>query len=141
MAITGYERIGIEVTEGRALEARALTRCAIALTEALNSADLATTEEAVTLNNRLWLFFYSEIESGRVSLPAEVATNIASLASYVVSVAQRAYSGERKVLETLISINRNIAAGLMEAGGQSADQSDQTAATGPAVRTAFSTTA
>jgi flagellar biosynthesis regulator FlaF len=138
MAITGYEKVGAAVTEGRVLEARALTRCAVALSEALETGDLATTEQAVTLNQRLWLFFYSEIVSGNVNLPIEVANNIVSLAGYVVKVAQRAYSGERKVLETLISINRNIAAGLME-GAHAAPVNE--VAPAPERRTALSTTA
>jgi flagellar biosynthesis regulator FlaF len=135
MAITGYEKVGMAVTEGRQLEARALTRCAMALNEALNTTDLATIEQAVTMNQRLWLLFFSEIEAERVTLPIEVANNIASLAAYVVKVAPRAYSGERKVLETLISINRNIAAGLMEGGG---DTAATQAASPSQTRSAFS---
>lgn len=137
MAINEYDKVGAVVSEGRALEARALTRCAMALNDALTTADLATTENAVTMNQRLWLFFYSEIESKNVTLPDEVASNIISLVGYVVKVAPRAYSGERKVLETLIAINRNIAAGLAEGTGQAADHVRQPTAA-PATTSAFS---
>ena len=99
MAITGYQKVGIAVTEGRALEAMALTRCAKMLAAVIGSTDLQATEQAVTLNQRLWLVFYSEIESGRVKLPNDVANNIISLVAYVVKMAPRAYAGERAILE------------------------------------------
>jgi flagellar biosynthesis regulator FlaF len=140
MGITGYQKVGVAVSEGTALEARALTKCAQRLSDALDTTDLVVLEEAVTQNQRLWLFFYSEIDSGNISLPTEVASNIVSLVSYVVKVAQRAYSGERKVLETLISINRNIAAGLIAGGGKAAPQPAQPQAQAEA-KPSFSTSA
>lgn len=121
MSIKGYDKVGAAVVSGRALEARALTRCALALHNAVNSGDEIALIEAIRMNNKLWLFFYSEIESGNVVLPTEVANNIVSLVAYVVKVAPRACAGERKVIDTLISINRNIAAGLSEGGQDAAD--------------------
>lgn len=114
MSTNSYEKIGSAVSEGPALEARALNKCAIALKAFLDDPKYAKGNQAVVQNQRLWLFFYSEIESGNVSLPPEVASNIISLAGYVAKVSPRAYAGDPKVLETLISINRNIASGLLE---------------------------
>lgn len=121
MPIDGYSKVQREVASGRELEARALVRTAMALNEAMNSQDGDQLYQAATINYRLWLFFYSEIESGNVTLPPEVASNIVSLAAYVVKVTPRAFAGERKVLETLISINRNIAGGLSTAAEDSAE--------------------
>lgn len=112
MGITGYEAVGNVTVEGRALEARALMNCAIGLNDALTTRNDDLLMAAAAANARLWLFFYSEIESGNVQLPADVASNIVSLAGYVAKVTPRAMGGEDRVLETLISINRNIAAGL-----------------------------
>lgn len=121
MPITGYDKVGSVTIEGRALQARALLRCAIALNEALHSQDGEQMLVAVTNNSRLWLFFYSEIEQQNVTLPPEVASNILSLAAYVVKVTPRAMAGERAVVEAMISINRNIAAGLGEGSDATAE--------------------
>lgn len=114
MAITGYDQVGGATVEGRALQARALLRSAIAMNDAMRSQDGEQLLVAVTNNARLWLFFYSEIERDAVTLPGDVASNIISLAAYVIKVTPRAVAGEAKVLETLISINRSISAGLSE---------------------------
>ena len=117
MSLANYEQVEATVSQGRALEARALTTCAKRLAEAqeANAADALL--NAVMQNSKLWLLFYSEIESDRVQLPLEIAQNIMSLAAYVAKVSPRAYAGESEVLKTLININRNIAAGLTEGGG------------------------
>ncbi|CCG41033.1 Flagellar FlaF family protein [Magnetospirillum molischianum] len=114
MTVNAYDQTQREMSTGRAAEARALTRCAMALNDAIASKDNDALYEAVRLNYRLWLLFYSEIENNQVDLPLPVRNNVLALASYVVNSATRAFSGEQKVLETLININRNIAAGLME---------------------------
>jgi flagellar protein FlaF len=114
MTVNAYDQTQRDMSTGRAVEARALTRCAIALNDAMTSKDPEALYDAVSLNYRLWLLFYSEIEKNQVDLPPQIRNNVIALASYVVSSAPRAFSGETKVLETLININRNIAAGLME---------------------------
>jgi flagellar biosynthesis regulator FlaF len=129
MGITGYEAVGNVTSDGRALEARALMNCAVGLNDALTTKNDELLLAAAAANARLWLFFYSEIERGNVQLPTDVASNIVSLASYVAKVTPRAMGGEAKVLESLISINRNIAAGLSESADLPAAASAATAAT------------
>jgi len=114
MTVNAYDQTQRDMSTGRAVEARALTRCAIALNDAMVSKDPEALYDAVSLNYRLWLLFYSEIEKNQVDLPLPIRKNVLALASYVVTSAPRAFGGEVKVLETLININRNIAAGLME---------------------------
>lgn len=116
MSTSSYEKVANTVSHGPALEAQALRKCAIALKAFLDNPGDKNGHQAVTQNRRLWLFFYSEIEAGNVTLPPDIASNIISLAAYVAKVSPRAYTGERAVLETLISINRSIASGLLEGG-------------------------
>lgn len=112
MSVGAYDQTQRELSGGRALEARALLRCAITLRDAFEAKDGPGLIDAVTKNCRLWLFFASEIQRGNVTLPQEVAINIVTLTNYIVNVAPRAMGGDAKVIDTLISINRNIAAGL-----------------------------
>jgi flagellar biosynthesis regulator FlaF len=114
MAKDPYQKAITETATERQLEAQALIRTALRLNDALASNDPDALVEAVTINYRLWLFFYSQIESKQVVLPPEVETNIVTLVAYVVKVSPRAFAGDAAVLNTLISINRNIAAGLSE---------------------------
>lgn len=136
MSTSSYDQIGSTVSSGAALEARALNKCAVALKTYLDDPKDINGNQAVTQNQRLWLFFYSEIEAGNVTLPPEVASSIISLAGYVAKVSPRAYAGDPVVLETLISINRNIASGLLE-GGTAANESTEP----PAQNAGFSETA
>ncbi len=107
-----YENVERDTATGRGLEARVLIRSALRLNNAINSTDPEQLYEAVSLNNKLWLLFYSEIESGRVQLPAEVSRNILALSRYVVGCSVRAFARDKEVLDSLVIINRRIAIGL-----------------------------
>jgi len=112
MSASGYDQVDRDSATGRSLEARVLLRCAMRLQECIDGTDLQKLFDAVSLNQKLWLLFYSEIEEKRVSLPSEVERNILSLATYVASRAPKAFSRDRETLQSLIDINRRIAAGL-----------------------------
>jgi len=137
MTVNAYDQTQRDMSTGRAAEARALTRCAMALNDAMASKDPDALYEAVRLNYRLWLLFYSEIEKNQVELPQPVRNNVLALASYVVNSSTRAFAGETKVLETLININRNIAAGLMETPPGSTESAPNS---GPAPQVPFQST-
>ena len=107
-----YDLVEREVATGRQLEARVLLRSAMRLNDAINGTDTESLFTAVSLNNRLWLLFVSEIDRGNVVLPPEVARNVLQLASFVITSAPRAFARDRATLETLVNINRRIAAGL-----------------------------
>lgn len=125
MKTNAYQDVARAAATGRALEAGALMRSAVALNDAMLSKNSEKLVAAANMNAKLWLLFYSEIETGNVKLPIEVANNIASLAAYVAKVTVRAMAGEDKVLETLISINKNISAGLsMEVGATEVGSTD-----------------
>jgi flagellar biosynthesis regulator FlaF len=112
MSTAAYEDIDQELASGRDLEARVLLRSAMRLQQAITATDPEQLHVAVSLNNKLWLLFYSEIEEKRVSLPPEIEQNIIRLAAYILSVAPQAFARDKTILETLVSINRRIAAGL-----------------------------
>lgn len=123
-----YDLVEREVVTGRGLEARVLLRSAMRLNDAITGASPEELFTAVSLNNKLWLLFSSEIESGRVALPPEVAHNIVALAAFVLKSAPQAFSRDRVTLETLVNINRRIAAGLST---QAADSESAPAAPVP----------
>jgi flagellar protein FlaF len=113
-----YDLVEREVAAGRGLEARVLLRSAMRLNDAITGTSAEELFTAVSLNNKLWLLFTSEIESGRVALPPEVAQNIVALAAFVLKAAVQAFSRDRATLETLVNINRRIAAGLSVQAGE-----------------------
>ncbi|HIJ63630.1 MAG TPA: hypothetical protein HPQ04_13125 [Rhodospirillaceae bacterium] len=114
MSNAHYQKVMNATASQRQLEAQALLRMALLMSDALaanNNEDLNT---AVILNSRLWLFFYSQIESKQVTLPPDLESNIIRLVAYVVKVSPRAFGADPDTVNSLISINRNIAAGLSE---------------------------
>ncbi len=64
-----YDLVEREVATGRQLEARVLLRSAMRLNDAITGTNADDLFTAVSLNNRLWLLFASEIDRGAVSLP------------------------------------------------------------------------
>ena len=59
MSLANYEQVEATVSQGRALEARALTTCAKRLAEAQEANDSDALLNAVMQNSKLWLLFYS----------------------------------------------------------------------------------
>jgi len=112
MSVASYSQVIRDVTDGRSLQAQVLLRCAMRLHETIDGTDLEQLFQAVSLNHKLWLLFYSEIEEKRVVLPPEVEANIRTLAAYVVNVSPKAFARDKIAIESLVTINRRIAAGL-----------------------------
>ena len=112
MSIGSYDQISRDTATGRSLEARVLVRSALRLQAAITGTDMQELFDSVSLNHRLWLLFYSEIESKHVTLPTEIERNILALANYVISVTPRAFARDRAALESLVNVNRRVAAGL-----------------------------
>ena len=114
MSNNPYGKAVVETASQRQLEAQALFRMALLMNDALAANDRQALFEAVTLNYRLWLFFYSQIDSGQVVLPPEVKENVINLVAYVAKSSPRAFAADVSTISSLVSINRNIAAGLSE---------------------------
>ncbi|MDH5749899.1 MAG: flagellar biosynthesis regulator FlaF [Rhodospirillales bacterium] len=75
--------------------------------------------DAVRLNWRLWTIFQAEILEDTCPLPTEIRSNLLNLCKFVDEHTIRIL-GEisPEKMKTLIDINRNIASGLLEAGGE-----------------------
>lgn len=97
-------------TEGRAL-LEAARRLSVAKD---NPADTRTMLDTVRLNWRLWTIFQSEVSTPASPLPADVKQNVLTLCNFVDKrTVEILSSPDPDKLDILISINRNIAAGLL----------------------------
>ena len=104
-------------TEGRALM-EAARRLAIAKE---NPADQAALVDTVRLNWRLWTIFQSEVADIDINLPEELRSNMLTLCNYVDKRTVEILSDPNPaMLDVLININRNIAAGLLSDSDASA---------------------
>jgi flagellar protein FlaF len=102
---------------GRQLEASALFRVARALQQAQDQwggeGHDARLDDALKLNQRLWTFFQAELEANDNPLPGDLRVNLLQLIQFIDrrTFDVMAFPASDK-LAALISINRNIAAGL-----------------------------
>ena len=98
------------------VEAWALMQAAVRLKEAAETSDVETIMVAVRLNWRMWTIFQAELLDPECTVPMDVRSNILSLANFIDkhTVAYIADSKPEK-LEILISINRDLSAGLYAA--------------------------
>lgn len=139
VAATSYAATGKGVDDPREIEAKALLKAARMLQElhdSWNDKDVVRLEKTITYNRQIWTIFYesalqdaqADIQKtdkpakGKAATKAEppnpkvkIRNNIVSLASFVFQrsldiMAQPA----REKLPVLITINREIAAGLMQ---------------------------
>ena len=104
-------------TDPRQTEARALLETARRISEALNNDDDKALGEALNLNCKLWTFFQADISTPENPLPQDLKNNLLSLSLYV-DKCTFTYLGSKKPnpdsINTLVNINKNIAAGLLE---------------------------
>lgn len=115
--LNAYQEVEKATLSGRDLEATVLMRAASRLMDIKNNWDTPTREaeldEALRYNQRVWTFFQSELLNTDNPLPAEIKRNLLSLS---VFVDKRTFDvmafPESSKLDILISINKNIAAGL-----------------------------
>ncbi len=106
-------------------EAWALTTAARKLLEAKESPDdLDGMTNAVRINWRLWTIFQAELTEPTNPLPREIRQNLLSLAAFIDKQSMAVLADPKpELLDVLININRQIAAGLSE----SAQRQQQTA--------------
>ncbi|PKP76169.1 MAG: flagellar protein FlaF [Alphaproteobacteria bacterium HGW-Alphaproteobacteria-3] len=100
----------------REFEATILTRSAGQLQRIRDNWDsekMDTLHDALTYNRRIWTVFASSAAEKEHPLPREIKQNIANLAVFIFKrTAEIEASREPELLDTLIMINREIAAGL-----------------------------
>ncbi len=102
----------------RGIEAKALLKIAKILQDVHSNWDaknLKKLEEALKLNRQIWILFFEHAHNPPDdSRPATLGTNVINLANFVFKRSLEIMAApERDKLNVLISINREIASGLM----------------------------
>jgi flagellar protein FlaF len=70
--------------------------------------------DALVFNRRLWAIFLASVTSAENPLPKEIRENVANLGIFVLTHTLAVEANPQSSrLSVLISINRNVAAGLM----------------------------
>jgi len=116
-ALNAYQSVERNTLSGRELEASVLTRAALLLADVQQHWNEPNRDErldhALRHNQRLWTLFQAELSAPDHPMPVELRQNLLNLAAFVDkrSFEVMAYPEPSK-LEVLISINKNIAAGL-----------------------------
>jgi flagellar protein FlaF len=98
----------------REIEAMAFTKAALLLEEAKGKADsLEEFAKALRFNHLLWTIIQADLTEPANQLPPEIKANVMSLSIFVDKQTTKAMrSSQPTDLDILITINRNLAAGL-----------------------------
>ena len=118
-AAKAYGNAAKETSSARDLEANLLLRSAARIQSIRDGWDGRKAElgDALLFNRRLWTIFIDSLLRDDNPLPAEIRRNVVSLGVFVINRTIK-LSGEPKPegLNTLININRELAAGLLGRG-------------------------
>ncbi|MBX3496457.1 MAG: flagellar biosynthesis regulator FlaF [Parvibaculum sp.] len=112
----------IATTDPREFEASILTRAAGQLQRIRDNwtaESNATLRDALLYNRRIWTVFAASAAELEHPLPREIKQNIANLAVFIFKRTAEIEANrepEPQLLDTLIMINREIAAGLYQKG-------------------------
>ncbi len=112
--LRAYQQAQQANLSGRELEAMAFTRAALKLEDAKKLTDNPQEYgKALRFNHLLWTIIQADIVEPENKLPPEIKANIMSLSIFVDKQTAKALrTRDPADLETLININRNLAAGL-----------------------------
>ncbi len=106
----------------REIEAWALTESALRMRAAANANDKDAILAAVRLNWRMWTFFQADMLGPECGLPDDLRGNLLSLAAFIDRhTVEVLASPQPAALDILISINRDLAMGLLENPAASAE--------------------
>lgn len=117
-AAQNYASQGKRQEDSRETEAKALLKAAKMLQDLQTSWDGAAQtkiEDALKFNRRIWILFYDNAVSGSDQAQSKtLSTNVINLANFVFKRSTEILaSPEADKLNILISINREVATGLM----------------------------
>jgi flagellar protein FlaF len=117
-ALNTYAAMQKDGLTGRELEAAVLNRAAKILMECQSQWGSEGHEErfdsAVTFNQRVWTFFQAELSDPENPMPREIKENILNLSIFIDQrLIEVLLNPAPELLNVIISINQNIAAGLM----------------------------
>lgn len=112
--IAAYQQQQKRNLSPREIEAMAFTKAALLLEEAKGKTDsLEEFSKALRFNHLLWTIIQADLTEPANQLPPEIKANVMSLSIFVDKQTTKAMrSGVPKDLDILITINRNLAAGL-----------------------------
>ena len=114
-ATQAYQTVAKRTGNPRELEANLLSRSASAMQRIRDEWETASEElrPALKFNRKLWNVFLNSVMREDHPLPAPVRQNIANLGIFVLSHSLKLEAGPDPTrLDVLISINREVAAGL-----------------------------
>jgi flagellar protein FlaF len=110
-----YGAVAKQIASPRELEADLLLKAASRLQAAHDSWDdgKAKLDDALLYNRKLWTVFLTSVTGDNNPLPAEIRQNVANLGVFVMNQTLSIMTEPRRErLSSLISINRQLAAGL-----------------------------
>jgi flagellar biosynthesis activator protein FlaF len=119
-AAQAYGSVARKIASPRDLEADLLLKAAARLQGAMDAWESTTRQQfidALLYNRKLWTFFLTSVTEPNCQLPQDVRQNIANLGLFIMNHTMAVMdrpAPER--LRSLISINREIAAGLRGQG-------------------------
>jgi flagellar protein FlaF len=118
--LRAYQQTQQANLSGRDLEAMVFTRAALKLEDAKKLTDNPPEfGKALRFNHLLWTIIQADIVEPDNKLPPEIKANIMSLSIFVDKQTAKALRTRNPAdLETLININRNLAAGLRMKPGE-----------------------
>jgi flagellar protein FlaF len=111
-----YSRVARQTANPRELEATLLLQAAARLQSIFDAWDENKVQlnEALHYNRKLWSVFLAEISDSSNPMPKQIRQNVANLGLFVMNHTVTVMSDPRpERLNTLININRELAAGLL----------------------------
>ena len=116
-AAQAYSAVAKQIANPRELEADLLLKAAARLQAVHDSWDRGKSElnAALLYNRKLWSIILTSVTGADHPLPVPIRQNVANLGLFVVNRTQAIMGGDpkREQLGSLISINRELAAGLL----------------------------
>jgi flagellar protein FlaF len=117
MQLEAYRSTQNSIMSGREIEAAALTRCALLLSDCQNNWDspdrYVELAEALRTNQVVWSIFQSELVKPDNPLPRQIKENILNLSLFVDKrIIEMMADPISEKLKILVDINLNLAAGL-----------------------------
>jgi len=114
-AAQAYQSVAKQTASPRDLEADLLLKAAARLQSIQDrwESEYGKLDDALLYNRKLWSIFLTAVTSADNPLPSDVRQNVASLGLFVMNQTMTVLSDPKpESLRTLISINRELAAGL-----------------------------
>ena len=115
-AAQAYGTVARQIVNPRELEADLLLKAASRLQAVLDGWDRKKPEldEALLYNRKLWSIFLTSVTSAEHPLPVAIRQNVANLGLFVMNqTVSMLKDPKREQLNSLININRELAAGLL----------------------------